>query len=256
MAGNSSPIFSRVGDIQGGVLIVNSSTNSAIADFAGTGTFVVPIFTADLTNGGFIQRIRFKAKADGANVATVARIWINEGTLNLLSPLAAPTTLTGTPSASGGFLSTGTFYGKVQAIDQWGGLGPISAESAAVNVTSPTGVGSISWSWNTVIGAVSYRLYTGPVSNGEYVYFASTVSTFTQTLPIISSQLANPGDYVVNNMFYGEVSLPATAIAQTAATAEVDYPMNLALPPGYRVLVGFGNQVATGWYVTGIGGKY
>ena len=256
MPGNSSPIFSRVGDIQGGVLIVNSSTNSAIADFAGTGTFVTPVFSADLTNGGFIQRIRFKARADGANVATVARIWINEGLLNLLSPLIAPAAITGTPSATGGTLTTGTFYAKVQAIDQWGGLGPISAESSAVNVLAPAGTGSISWNWTHVNGAVSYRLYTGPVSNGEYVYFASTVSTFTQTVPIIASQLAHPGNYVVNNMFYGEVSLPATALSQTAATAEIEYPMNLALPPGYRVLVGLGNAVVAGWYVMGIGGKY
>lgn len=256
MPGNSSPIFSRVGDIQGGVLIVNSSTNSAIADFAGTGTFVVPVFTADITNGGYIQRLRFKARADGANVATVARIWINEGQLNLLSPLATPTSLTGTPSATGGTLTTGTFYAKVQAVDQWGGLSTISAESSAVNVVAPAGTGSISWNWTQVTGAVSYRLYTGPASNGEYVYFASTSNTFTQTVPIIAGQLANPGDYVVNNMFYGELSLPATAISQTAATVELDYPMNLALPPGYRVMVGFGSAVATGWYVMGIGGKY
>ena len=256
MAGNSSPIFSRVGDIQGGVLIVNSSTNSAIADFAGTGTFVVPIFTADITNGGFIQRIRFKARADGANVATVARIWINEGQLNQVSPLAAPINFSGTPSATGGTLTTGTFYAKVQAVDQWGGLSPISTETSAVNVVAPAGTGSISWSWSVVLGAASYRLYSGPASGGEYVYFATTTTTYTQTVPIISSQLANPADYVVNNMFYGEVSLPATAVSQTAATVEIDYPMNLALPPGYRVLVGLGNAVATGWYVMGIGGKY
>ena len=69
---------------------------------------------------------------------------------------------------------------------------------------------------------------------------------------VVFSQLTS----VVNNMFYGELSLPATAVSQTAATVELDYPMNLALPPGYRVMVGFGGAVATGWYVTGIGGKY
>jgi len=254
MAGNSSPIFSRVGDIQGGVLIVNSSTNSAVADFAGTGTYVVPVFTADLTNGGFIQRLRFKAKADGANVATVARIWINEGVLNVVSPLTTPGTPTGTPSASGGTLSTGTFYAKIQAIDQWGGLSNQSAESSAVNVVGP--LGSISWSWAGVSGAVSYRIYTGPISQGEYVYFSSTLTTFTQTVPIIAGQLASPADYVVNNMFYGELSLPATVATINAATIELDYPMNLALPPGYRVFVGLGQNVATGWYVMGIGGKY
>ena len=256
MAGNSSPIFSRVGDIQGGILFINSSTNSAIADFAGTGTFVSPVFTADLTNGGFIQRLRFKAKADGANVATVARVWINDGALNQNSPLTQATGLAGTPSATGGTLNTGTFYARVQAIDQWGGVALVSAESSAVNVLAPAGTGSISWTWNTVNGAKSYRLYTGPQSNGAYAYFASTSNSFTQTVPLIDSQLTDPAANVVNNMFYGEISLPATAVSQTAATVEIEYPMNVALPPGYRVLVGLGSQVATGWYVMGIGGKY
>jgi hypothetical protein len=256
MPGNSSPIFSRVGDIQGGALIVNSSTNSLVADFAGTGTFVVPVFTADLTNGGFIQRLRFKARADGANAATVARIWINEGVLNQVSPLTSATTLSGTPSTSGGSLSTGTFYAKVQAVDQWGGLGPISAESPAINVVAPGALGSISWSWPTVFGAVSYRLYSGPARDGEYAYFITTTTTYTQTVGTIAGQLGSPADFVINNMFYGEVSLPATSISMTAATVEIEYPMNVALPPAYRVLVGLGSPVATGWYVMGIGGKY
>lgn len=256
MAGNSSPIFSRIGDIQGGVLFINSSTNSSLADFIGTGTFVTPVFTADITNGGFIQRLRFKANASGANVATVARIWINDGQLNQISPLIQATGLTGTPSATGGSLNTGTFYARVQANDQWGGIAPISAESSPVNVVAPAGTGSINWTWNTVIGAKSYRLYTGPQSNGAYAYFATTSNSFTQTVPLLDTQLADPATTVVNNMFYGEISLPATAIAQTAATAEIEYPMNLALPPGYRVLVGLGNAVAAGWYVMGIGGKY
>jgi len=257
MAGNSSPIFSRVGDIQGGTLIVNSATNSVVMDFAGTGTFVVPVFTADAVNGGFIQRVRFKARGDGANATTVARIWINEGTLNQISPLIAPASITGTPSSSGGSLSTGTFYAKVQAVDMWGGLGPASSESAAVNVIAPGGAfGSISWNWTGVFGAVSYRLYSGPAPGGEYAYFVTTTTSYTQQVAVISGQVANPADYVNNNMFYGEISLPATAVSMTAASVEIDYPMNLALPPGYRILVGLGAAVATGWYVTGIGGKY
>lgn len=256
MAGNSSPIFSRVGDIQGGILFTTSATNSSIMDFAGTGTFVSPVFTADITNGGFIQRLRFKARADGANVATVARIWINDGQLNQVSPLTQATGLTGTPSTTGGTLTTGTFYARVQAIDQWGGLAPVSAESSAVNVVAPTGAGSISWNWNTVFGAKSYRLYTGPQSNGAYAYFATTSNSFTQTVPLLDTQLVDPAANVINNMFYGELSLPATSISMSAATVELEYPMNLALPPGYRVLVGLGQSVATGWYVMGIGGKY
>jgi hypothetical protein len=252
MAANSNPIFTRIGDIQGGVLL----QTQASVDFAGTNTNVVPVFTADLTNGGYIQRLRFKADAGGANVATVARIWINEGVLNQKSLLGATTfgTIT-TSSGSGGTLQTSTYYAKVQGIDQYGGLGTISAESA-VQYIGVSGTGNITWTWNILPGASSYRLYVGPAPAGEYAYFNTATTSYLQTVPYIAGQLANPADYVVNNMFYGEVSLPATAAATASALTEIDYPLNLALPPGYRILVGLGTTVVSGWYVTAVGGKY
>jgi hypothetical protein len=101
------------------------------------------IFTADATNGGFVQRIRLKAI--GTNIATVARIYINNG---------------------------------------------------------------------------------------------STSATAT------------------NNVFYGEVSLPATTATTTAATVDIDYPMNFALPPGYKLYVGLGATVVAGWVASVIAGAY
>lgn len=59
-----------------------------------------------------------------------------------------------------------------------------------------------------------------------------------------------------NNTLYGEISLPATTASATVATADIDYPMNLAIPPGYEVYVGLGTTVAAGWQITGIGGLY
>lgn len=74
MPGNVDPIFSRVGDIQWSTAITAANTAKD-----GTGT-VTTIFTADATNGGFVQRIRFRAT--GTNVATVARVFINNGSSN------------------------------------------------------------------------------------------------------------------------------------------------------------------------------
>lgn len=70
MAANTSPIYSLLGSIQWGtVATANTAKN-------GTGT-VVTIFTADATNGGRVERVRFRAL--GTNTATVARIFINNG---------------------------------------------------------------------------------------------------------------------------------------------------------------------------------
>src|ERR1700747_1878368 len=74
MAANTSPIYSKVADIQWGTLI--TTANTAVD---GTGT-VVTIFTADATNGGRAERI--KARAAGTNIATVLRIFINNGSSN------------------------------------------------------------------------------------------------------------------------------------------------------------------------------
>lgn len=73
MAANTTPIYSKVGDVQWGTI---SAANTAKD---GTGT-VVTIFTADATNGGRVEKVRIKAL--GTNVATVLRLFINNGSTN------------------------------------------------------------------------------------------------------------------------------------------------------------------------------
>ena len=140
MAGNASPIFSRVGAI-GGIGVTTLTT--AAADYTGISANNQTAFTADATNGGYVQRIRLKAI--GTNVASVARIYINNG---------------------------------------------------------------------------------------------STKGTAT------------------NNVLYGELSLPATTASATAGTIDIDYPLNIALPASYTLVVGLGTTVAAGWVVSVIAGAY
>jgi hypothetical protein len=73
MAANVQPIYSKVADIQWATVIVQSA-NTTTDLTSGT---IYPIFTADTTNGGYVQRIRFRPL--GTNAATVARVWINNG---------------------------------------------------------------------------------------------------------------------------------------------------------------------------------
>jgi len=69
MAANTTPIYSKAGQISGGVL---TTANTAMD---GTGT-VLTVFTAG-ADGARVERIRSKAR--GTNVATVLRIFINNG---------------------------------------------------------------------------------------------------------------------------------------------------------------------------------
>lgn len=73
MAANVQPIYSKTADIQWStstVLAVNTTTDLT------SGT-IYHVFSADTTNGGYVQRIRFRPL--GSNAATVARVWINNG---------------------------------------------------------------------------------------------------------------------------------------------------------------------------------
>lgn len=73
MAANVQPIYSKTADIQWSTEIVQSA-NTTTNLTSGT---IYHIFSADTTNGGYVQRVRFRPL--GTNAATVARIWINNG---------------------------------------------------------------------------------------------------------------------------------------------------------------------------------
>lgn len=145
MAQNTSPIYSIIGDQSSDNSTTMAPTfTTAAADYTGaTATHNKLVYTADSADGGFIQRIRFKAI--GTNTASVARVFINNGSANTTA---------------------------------------------------------------------------------------------------------------ANNSFYGEISLPATTATNTAATVEIDYPMNFALKPGFRIYVGLATTVAAGWVATPIAGQY
>jgi hypothetical protein len=92
-AANIDPVYSRVGDISNnGTTGMNQLVTAAANDYTGIDADVSLIFTADPTNGSYVQRIRFKA--GGTNTASVARIYINNG--------STPTTAT-----------NNVFYGEV-----------------------------------------------------------------------------------------------------------------------------------------------
>ena len=68
---NTQPIFTASGDTQWSVSAVTANTTKDLT----TGTSYLA-FTAS-ASGGYVQRLRFRAL--GTNVATVARIFINNG---------------------------------------------------------------------------------------------------------------------------------------------------------------------------------
>lgn len=94
MPANNQPIFTRLADVQwtaSAMTVANTTTDLT----AGTSYLV---FTADATNGGYVQRIRFRTLGTNSN-ATVARVWINNGATTateannaLIDEITLPTT--------------------------------------------------------------------------------------------------------------------------------------------------------------------
>lgn len=79
MPANTQPIYSKVGDIAWSSSQPITAANTTRDMTSGT---VYTIWTADATNGGFLQKLRFIVDPNvsgGVSAATVARIWINNG---------------------------------------------------------------------------------------------------------------------------------------------------------------------------------
>lgn len=101
-------------------------------------------------------------------------------------------------------------------------------------------------------------VFTADATNGGYVRRLRFQAKGTNTASVARIYLNNgsTAGTATNNTFYGQISLPATTAINTAATVEIDYPMEFALNPGFRIYVGLGTTVAAGWVCTAIGGKY
>jgi hypothetical protein len=103
MAANNDPIYTRLSDVQGSPTM--SAANASVYDIAGTvGTDIYRVFTADATNGGFVQRVRFKyfSPTAATSVAATAKLWITSGSFNNY--------IAGVPSATSG---TAWFYDEI-----------------------------------------------------------------------------------------------------------------------------------------------
>jgi hypothetical protein len=150
MAANTQPIFTRTPVISFGVdstdAVIGATAQTALTGTGTLGTDIFAIFTADATNGGYVQKIRFKAGVSAAaTTLTCARVFINNG---------------------------------------------------------------------------------------------STNATIT------------------NNVFFDDITLPATTPAIAAASPVYEMNVGIALPAGYKLLVTFATATANGWQVTAIGGQY
>jgi hypothetical protein len=110
----------------------------------------------------------------------------------------------------------------------------------------------------TGIGANNILIFTAGATDGGFVQRVRLKAIGTNTATVARFYINNgsTNGTATNNVFYGEVSLPSITANNAAATVDVDYPMNFALPAGYRLYAGLGTTVASGWVASVIAGTY
>jgi len=142
-----------------------------------------------------------------------------------------------------------------------GNIDPIYSRIGDVSNNGTTGMNQLvlnAATDYTGIDADTSLIFTADATNGSYVRRIRFKAGGTNVATVARIYINNGSapTTATNNVFYGEVSLPATTAIATAATIEVDYPLEFALPAGFRLYFGIATAVAAGWCATVIGGKY
>lgn len=101
-------------------------------------------------------------------------------------------------------------------------------------------------------------VFTADATNGSFLQRVrfKTGATNVQTVARIFLNNGQSNATAANNVLLDEVTLPATTASATQGLPAIEVPMNIPIPPGYKILVTLGTAVAGGWYATGVGGDY
>lgn len=101
-------------------------------------------------------------------------------------------------------------------------------------------------------------VFTADAVNGSYLQKLIIRPRGTNVASVLRVFLNNTATNTVaaNNSMIAEIGLPATTVSEVAALAGIELPLNIPVPPGFRVNVTLGTAVAGGYAVTAIGGDY
>lgn len=95
-------------------------------------------------------------------------------------------------------------------------------------------------------------------ANGSYIKKLRIKSLGTNTVAALRIFLNNGATRATatNNKFYGEVSLPAVTASSTSGTVDIDYVMDIALPPAWAIYACVSAGITAGWTVCAVAGDY
>ncbi len=101
-------------------------------------------------------------------------------------------------------------------------------------------------------------VFTADATEGGRVDKLVAVPKGTNVATVLRVFLNNGADPTVatNNVMIAQVTCPATTNSEVAALAAVEIPLDLPMPPGYKLNIAIGTTIAAGLAVSAQGGKY
>jgi hypothetical protein len=135
--------------------------------------------------------------------------------------------------------------------------------------TSPiySGVGDIQWGTTALTtanpsfeasGSGAVTIFTASISGSfvQRVRFKPSGSTVATAARIFIANTGTPSTGS-NVVLFDELTLPTITVSNTAAQSIFEVPMNVALPPNYKIIATVATQQSGGgWYVSAVGGSY
>ena len=140
-----------------------------------TGNIVIG--SASPTDAGYKLDVNGTVRSQGAFLANSTSRFDNTVSALYIATPAAPTVVV---SATGGTMADGTYYYKIVAQDNNGGLTLPSTELAVV-VSAGTGTASVALSWAQTANTFAWRVYKGTASNAQDRWFSVLAITYTDT---------------------------------------------------------------------------
>ena len=117
---------------------------------------------------------------------------------------------------------------------------------------------------NTTIdltSGTSYLVFTADGTNGGYIREVRCKANPSQnTAATVLRIWINTGAAIsdTNTFMFDDIGIPATTASNTNPTQTIVMPMNIVLPPGYKIYASFGTAPGGSgeFMVAAIGGKY
>ena len=101
-------------------------------------------------------------------------------------------------------------------------------------------------------------VFTADATNGSYLQKLIIRPRGTNIGSVLRVFLNNGASNatVTNNAMIAEIGLPATTNSEVQSLAGLELPLNIPIPPGYKINVTLGTAVLGGYSVTAMGGDY